>query len=698
MTLTSSKSMLLLAGSLFAFSAAVAAAPADHAKKPAGAAVGPVAGQQAALAADAPQIGKFGFDEAGMDRTIAPGDDFYGFANGTWTKVTPIPADRSNYGAFSVLEDLSIERMHNLLDIAIKDPGSKTGALYASFMDEGAVEAKGFDPIKPDLVAIKAIASKSDYARALGFGLRNGIGGPIDAGVSLDSKDPDRPTIEVAQGGLGLPDRDYYLKNDPNMAGARKAYADYIAQLLTLTGEPNGAARAAAIVEFETKVAQAHWTRIDSRDSDKTYNVWTRADFEKNAPGFDWTAYLGAAGLNNDNHYLVAQPSAITASAKLIADTPMPVLKDYLLVRTIDGAAPWLSRRFVDANFAFHGTTLSGTPQIQVRWKRGVDLVKNAMGEDLGKSYVDKYFPPETKAAADQLVKNIIAAMDRRLQTLAWMDPKTREEARAKLAAFTPKIGYPDHWRDYSGLQVARDDLYGNIKRSNAYDWQYGLNKLGKPADRGEWGMTPMEINAYANPVWNEIVFPAAILQPPFFDPHADPAINYGGIGAVIGHEMSHHFDDQGRKYDKTGRLTDWWTPQDVERFTALTDKLVKEYDAYEVFPGAHVQGALTLGENMADLAGLTVALDAYHASLGGKPAPVIDGTTGDQRFYLGWAQVWRRSYREADMIQRLKTDPHAPSQQRAWIVRNLDPWYGAFDPKPADRLYLAPEQRVRIW
>jgi putative endopeptidase len=692
-----SKSILLLAGSLFAFSSAVAAAPADQAKKPAGAAVGPVAGQQAALAADAPQIGKFGFDQAGMDRSVAPGDDFYAFANGTWAKTTPIPADRSNYGAFSVLEDLSLQRMHDLLDAEVKDPASKTGALYASFMDERAIEAKGFDPIKPDLAAIKALSGKADYAKALGLGLRNGVSGPIAAYVSLDDKDPDRPTIGVVQSGLGLPDRDYYLKNDANMTAARKAYADYIAQLLTLTGEPNATARAQAIVAFETQLAQVQWTRIDSRDSDKTYNVWTRADFEKKAPGFDWSAYLGVAGLN-DTRYIVGQPSAITASARLIASTPMPVLKDYLLVRTIDNAAPWLSRRFVDANFAFHGTTLSGTPQIQVRWKRGVDLIKNAMGEDLGKSYVAQYFPPETKAAADQLVKNVIAAMDRRLQTLAWMDPKTREEARAKLAAFTPKIGYPDHWRDYAGLQIARDDLYGNVRRSNEFDWQYGLNKLGKPADRREWGMTPMEINAYANPVWNEIVFPAAILQPPFFDPHADPAVNYGGIGAVIGHELSHHFDDQGRKYDKHGRLTDWWTPQDVTRFTALTDKLVKEYDAYEPLPGAHVQGALTLGENMADLAGLTVALDAYHASLGGKPAPVIDGLTGDQRFYLGWAQVWRRNYREANLRQRLLTDPHSPSIQRTWIVRNLQPWYDAYQIAPTTKMYLSPEQRVLVW
>ncbi|WP_240320688.1 M13 family metallopeptidase [Sphingomonas crusticola] len=693
-----SKSLFLLAASMFALSAAVAAPPAENAKKPVGAAVGPVASQQAALGADKPQIGTFGFDEAGMDRSVAPGDDFYAFANGTWTKVTEIPADRSNYGAFAVLDDLSVSRTRGILDAAAKDPNSKIGALYTSFMDEDAIEAKGFDPIKSDIAAIKGIGSKSDYARALGLALRNGVRGPIAAYVSLDDKDPDRPTIQVAQSGLGLPDRDYYLKTDAPIVAARKAYVDYLTQLFSLTGEPNGAARAQAIVDFEGRLAQIHWTRVESRDSDKTYNVWTRADFDKNAPGFDWAAYLGAAGLNGDNHYLVAQPSAVIASAKLIADAPLPLLKDYLLAHTIDEAAPWLSRRFVDANFGFEGTTLSGTPQNQARWKRGVDLVKNAMGEDVGQAYVAKYFPPETKAAADRLVKNIIAAMDRRLQTLAWMDPATRQQARAKLAAFTPKIGYPDHWRDYSGLTVARDDLYGNVKRSNEFDWQYGLSKLGKPADRREWGMTPMEINAYANPVWNEIVFPAAILQPPFFDPHADPAVNYGGIGAVIGHELSHHFDDQGRKYDKTGRLTDWWTPQDVTRFTALTDKLVKEYDAYEPLPGMHVQGALTLGENMADLAGLTVALDAYHASLNGKPAPVIDGMTGDQRFYLGWAQVWRRSYREANLRQRLLTDPHSPSVQRTWIVRNLQPWYDAYKPVPTAKMYLTPEQRVLVW
>ena len=690
------KSMLLAAIATLAL-AAHAAPPAERARKPQGIAQGPVAGQAAAQTGQA-QIGRFGLDEAGMDHAVKPGDDFYGFANGAWAKATPIPADRSNYGAFAVLDDLSNERSHGILEQAERDPNSKIGALYASFMDEAGVENRGFDPVKPELAAIKAVNSRADLARVMGQALRNDVSGPIAAGVGLDSKDPDRPTVEVAQSGLGLPDRDYYLKSDPALVKQRDAYRDYVAQLLTLVGEPNAAARAAAIVAFETQVAQAHWTRVDSRNADRTYNVWGRPDFAAKAPGFDWDAYLQASGLDKDSRFIVAQPSAITASAALLQSTPLPVIKDYLLARTIDQAAPFLSKRFVDANFAFHGTTLAGTPELRLRWKRGVTLVKNAMGEDLGQIYVQRYFPPETKAVADQLVKNIIAAMDRRLQNLAWMAPETRARARAKLASFRPKIGYPDKWRDYSALQISRDDLYGNVKRANEFEWQYDLNKLGKPADRGEWGMTPMEINAYANPVWNEIVFPAAILQPPFFDPHADPAINYGGIGAVIGHEMSHHFDDQGRKYDEHGRLANWWTDEDIKRFTALTDRLVKQYDGYEPIPGLHVNGKLTLGENMADLAGLTTAHDAYELSLKGKPAPVLDGLTGEQRFYLGWAQVWRRNYREPALRQALLTDPHAPSPARTDIVRNLQPWYDAFKPAPGTKLYLQPSDRVLVW
>jgi putative endopeptidase len=652
----------------------------------------------ATAARTGPQFGKFGFDEAGMDRTIAPADDFYGYANGTWAKITPIPADRSNFGMFNVLEDLSNDRMRGIIEEAVKQPGSKIGDLYASFLDVDAVEGKGFDPVKLQLAAIDAAATRSAFAKILGTSLREGVSGPIGAGVGIDDKNPDKTVVQIAQSGLGLPDRDYYLKNDAKLAEGKAAYATYLTRLFALAGEPNGAARAQAIIDFEGRIAAVQWTRIESRDSDKTYNVWARSDFEAKAPGLDWTAFLGAAGLDGKATFLVAQPSAITGSAKLIGETPLPVLKDYLWARTLDDAAPWLSKAFVDANFAYHGTALDGTPQIRERWKRGVALVKNAMGEAVGEQYVARYFPPEAKAEADKLVKNIIRAMDDRLANLTWMAPETKLKARAKLAAFRPQIGYPSKWRDYTALTVSRSDLYGNVRRATRFEWDRKLGQLGRAADRDEWFMTPMEINAYANPVWNEIVFPAAILQPPFFDPKADPAVNYGGIGAVIGHEISHHFDDQGRKYDATGRLAEWWTPQDVTRFTALTDSLVKQYDAYEPLPGVHVQGGLTLGENIADLAGLTVAHEAYRLSLGGKPAPVIDGYSGDQRFYLGWAQVWRRSYREANLRQRILTDPHSPSEQRADVVRNLDPWYEAYKPATGTKLYLTPDARVRIW
>ncbi|WP_156678682.1 M13 family metallopeptidase [Sphingomonas profundi] len=686
--------LILLAASTMLAGGAIAATSASQ-KTVTKAAVGPVA----PASVGKPQIGAFGFDAAGMDRSVAPGDNFYDYANGAWARSTPIPADRSNYGMFNVLEDLSNERMRGIIEAAAKQPGSKIGDLYASFMDVDAVEGKGFAPVKPQLAAIMAVNSRAAFARALGEAQRDGVSGPIGAYVSIDDKAPDTTIVQVAQSGLGLPDRDYYLKtDDAKLAEARAAYATYLARLFTLAGEPNGAARAQAIIAFEGRVAQVQWTRTESRDSDKTYNPWPRANFEKAAPGFDWAAFLGTAGLDGQAKYLVSQPSAITASARILGETPLPVLKDYLWTRTLDDAAPFLSKAFVDAHFAFHGTALDGTPQIRERWKRGVALVKNGMGEAVGKEYVARYFPPEAKAEADRLVRNIIRSMDDRLANLTWMAPETKVKARAKLAAFRPQIGYPAKWRDYSALQIDRADLYGNYHRVGRFEWSRNLAKLGKPADRDEWFMTPMEINAYANPVWNEIVFPAAILQPPFFDPKADPAVNYGGIGAVIGHEISHHFDDQGRKYDASGRLAEWWTPQDVSRFTALTDKLVKQYDAYEPLPGLHVQGGLTLGENIADLAGLTVAHEAYKLSLNGKPAPVIDGTTGDQRFYLGWAQVWRRSYREANLRQRLLTDPHSPSEQRTAVVRNLDPWYDAYKPAPTARLYLTPDARVRIW
>ena len=658
------------------------------------AAKGPVAPKDA----NKPQIGDFGFDMAGRDTSVTPGTDFFDYANGGWVKTTPIPADRSSYGMFHVLQDLSLERTRTILDVAAKTPGDKVGDFYSSFMDEAAVNAKGVTPVKPMLAALKATKDKTALVTEIAKLQRMGVGGFVGVGVQQDDKDPTTYVVSLGQSGIGLPDRDYYLKDDAKLATIRTAYEAYLTRMLTLAGEPNAAARAAAVFNMEKGLATAHWTRIESRDADKTYNKWTAADFAAKAPGFPWAQYMTAMGVTGRPFYLVAQPSAVTGEAKVFADTPINVLQDYAMLKVLRSYAPYLSSDFDKTNFAFYGTTLSGTPEQQVRWKRGVSTVSGAMGEAIGQQYVAKYFPPASKAAADDLVKNVIAAMGERLKNLEWMAPETKTKALAKLAAFTPKIGYPDKWRDYSALQVQRGDLVGNVARANAFEYDRDLKKLGQPIDRGEWFMTPMTINAYANPTMNEVVFPAAILQPPFFDPKADPAVNYGGIGAVIGHEISHHFDDQGRKYDLNGKLTDWWTPQDVARFKVFTDALVKQYDAYEPLPGQHIQGGLTLGENIADLAGLTVAYDAYHKSLGGKKAPIIDGTTGDQRFYYGWAGVWRTKFRDAALQQALLSDPHSPGHQRVLTVRNLDPWYAAFGAKPGEKSYLAPANRVRIW
>jgi putative endopeptidase len=645
----------------------------------------------------APQYGAYGFDAAGMDTSIAPGDNFYKYANGTWAKNTPIPADKSSYGSFNVLDDLSRERTRGLIEEQAKDPASKIGNAYASFMDQAAVEAKGLAPFEPWLGQVRALKSKSGLAAL--YSEADGLGIPIPYAmfVGQDRKASDRYALNVRQAGLGMPDRDYYLSKDLKLTETKAKYVQHLTSMLTLAGEPNASARAKAIVDFETRIAQAHWTRAESRDATKTYNKMSLAELRKSAPGFDFPALVKEEGANVD-YVIVGQPSAFKAISALIARTPVSVLRDQLLVRSLDAYAAYLPKKFDDENFAFYGTTLNGTPQQEDRWKRAVDFTVGTLGDDVSKLYVAKYFPPETKAAADELVHNLIAAMDRRIDKLDWMSAETKAKAHAKLAAFTPKIGYPSQWRDMGALEIDRGDLLGNAMRSNRFDQAYQLGKLGGPIRRWEWGMTPMTINAYSNPTMVEIVFPAAILQPPFFDPNADPAVNYGGIGAVIGHEMSHQFDDQGAKYDLHGNLIDWWTPADAQNFQSRLDKLEQQYNAYEPLPGMHVIGKLTMGENVADLAGLTVAHDAYVASLGGKPAPVIDGTTGDQRFYLGWAQVWRRNYREANLRQRLLTDPHSPSEQRANIVRNLDPWYSAYNPQPGQTLYLAPGDRVRIW
>lgn len=644
-----------------------------------------------------PTYGRFGFDHAGMDVDALPGGDFSRYANGAWADRTTIPPDKASFGMINVLEDLSRLRTKSILEAAGRDPSSKIGAAYSSYMDGAALEKSGLRPIESWLQEIEGLHARSDFPALVAKANRNGIAGAFRLNVGQDDRHPGKYILKLSQGGLGLPDRDYYLDQSSKMATIREAYIAYLSEMLNLVGAGDAGIRAAALMAFETDVARLHWSRAESRDAKKTYNRTSFAGLMAQAPGFDFASYFATNRINPAD-VIIAQPSAIAGEAALIAKAPLRVLKDALIVRSLHAYSDFLPDYVGDADFAFHGTTLNGTPQRPERWERGVDFLKAALGEEVGRAYVARYFPPETKAAVDELVRNVLAAMGRRIDQLSWMSAAAKVRARRKLAAFKAKIGYPQRWRDYSGLEIRADDLYGNALRASQFAFDYNIGKLGKPVYRWEWGMTPIEVNAYANFGKLEIVFPAAILQPPFFDPHADPAINYGAIGAVIGHEISHHFDDQGSKYDETGKLDQWWSDADVAAFKALTDRLVEQFDGYEPFPGVHVNGTLTLGENIGDLAGLAVALDAYHASLGGKAAPAIEGTTGDQRFFLGWAQVWRIKYREAALRQRLVTDSHSPADYRVSTVRNFDEWYAAFQPKEGDGLYLPPEDRVKIW
>ena len=678
---------------------------ADVAPAPAAAAAEP-APVEVAAPVEKPQIGTFGFDVAGMDRSVQPGHDWVQFANGTYLRTLEIPADRAAYGMFTQLDQLSRERTREIIEASAKSsaaPGTnaqKVGDFYNAFMDEAAIEALGAAPLMADLAPFQAARSKSDFARALGDSL-DGFGPALfPYFINQDAKDPERYVPVFLQGGLGMPDRDYYLSSDPKLVDARTKYLAHVAKMLTLAGVPadKAAARAKAIFDMEKKFAQVHWTRVESRDDDKTYNKWSKADFARKAPGFDWNAFFAAGGLEAQQDFIVSQPSAFAGMAKVVAATPLQTLKDWAMLHTARDAAGVLPKAFVEERFDFTGRVLSGTPELEPRWKRGVTAVNNAIGEAVGELYVARYFPPETKAEADRLVRNLIASMDTRLANLPWMTPETKVKARAKLASFRPKIGYPDKWIDYSTLTIAPGDAYGNVQRATAFEYRRNLDKLGKPVDRDEWFMTPMTVNAYANPTMNEIVFPAAILQPPFFDPNADDAVNYGGIGAVIGHEISHHFDDQGRKYDPKGALTDWWTPADVTAFEAYATQLADQYGKYEPLPGAFINGRLALGENIADLAGLLVSYDAYRLSLNGQEAPVIDGLTGDQRFFLGHAQIWRQKYRDPALKQQLVTGPHSPGHFRPYVVRNLDAWYQAFGIAPGQAMFLMPEQRVRVW
>ena len=651
-----------------------------------------------------PKLGTFGVDQSAMDTSVTPGDDFYAYVNGSWMKRTEIPADRASWGGFAILRDLSDQRTRSVIEDSAKTEhpaGSveaKIGATYSSFMDAAAIEAKGAAPLKPYLDEIARIQTPTDLARAMAQANRHGVGSPIGIGVAQDRRDNSQYTVYASQGGLGLPDRDYYLKDDPKSADIRAKYLLHVATMMRLAGQPDPDGAAQRIFAFEKSLAEVHWTRAERRQVEKSYNPMPASQLTTKMPGFDWAAMLDASGLAAQPIVVVTQPSAMTATAKILSATPMPTIKEYLNYHLIADAAPLLSSAFVNEDFAFGGTILSGTPQLKDRWKRGVDLVNASLGEAVGQVYVQRYFPPESKAKADELVHNLIAAMDLRLSRLTWMAPETKIKARAKLAAFTPKIGYPTKWRDYTALVVVPGDVVGNAQRVAEFNYQRQLNKIGKPLDRTEWSMTPQTVNAYANPLMNEIVFPAAILQPPFFDPNADAAVNYGGIGAVIGHELSHHFDDQGRKFDPKGNFSEWWTAEDISRFKVYTDRVVAQYAAYEPVPGAHVNGELTLGENMADLAGVNIAYDAYKISLHGKPDRVIGGFTGDQRFFMGFGQVWQNKSREAAIRQQILTDPHTPGAWRPYVVRNLDAWYAAFKVQPGTKFYLKPEERLKIW
>ena len=650
----------------------------------------------------AQRMGEWGFDASGMKTNVRPGADFFDYANGTYVDALVIPSDRSRYGTFDALNELSVNRMRAVLEESAADAAATgdealIGTFYRSFMDKAAVDAKGAAPLAADLAQIRAADTKDDLARLMGDTMK-GFGGSIfSAYVYDDAKNPERYTVYLGQAGLGMPDRDYYLKE--NFAEQKAKYEAYVAQLLTLAGWPEPAANAKAIVEMETRIAEASWTRAERRDDDKTYNPYTIAELKAFAPGFPWEAFIEGADLTAAERVIASENTAFPKIAQVFAETPVEVQKAWAAYTLTDQAAPYLAEPFVQAHYEFREKTLSGQPEQKPRWKRGVALVDNSAGEALGKLYVARYFPPESKAKMEALVADIKTAMKGRIERLTWMGEDTKAKALEKLSKFTVKIGYPEEWRDYSGLEVSADDLYGNVERASAFEWAYRVGRLDEPVDDKEWGMTPPTVNAYYSPTKNQIVFPAAILQPPFFDPDADPAINYGGIGGVIGHEITHGFDDQGRKSDGDGKLTDWWTAEDAEKFMAQAAKLGAQYSAIEPLPGHNINGELTMGENIADLGGLLLGLDAYHLSLDGEPAPVIDGFTGDQRVFLGWAQVWRGKYREDALRRQLVTDPHSPPHYRVNVpITNIDAWYDAFEVTPQDQMFVAPEDRVRIW
>jgi putative endopeptidase len=677
-----------------------------------GLAVGPAALPESGPATTAPAAR--GIDLAGIDNTVAPGNDFFAYANGAWVKTTEIPPDRSSYSTGTMLEELTSQRTAALIKQAAgrrAPAGSearKIGDYYSSYMDEASIEAKGLRPLQPTLDLIAAIEDKEALARALGGTLRADVdvfnntnlytGNLFGLWVAQDLDDPARYSPFLLQGGLGMPDREYYLDPSPRMAEIRSKYQAHIAAVLKLARVADAEPKAARIFDLEHGIAQAHWSRAESEDVVKGNNHWTRQDFEARAPGLDWPAFFTAAGLKDQPVFVVWQPSAVTGISALVAGQPLETWKDYLGFRAIENASAFLPKAFVDESFAFYSRVLTGTPKQRDRWKRGVAATNAALGEAVGKLYVRRYFPPSEKARAEEMVRNLMSAFSRRIDKLDWMTPETKARAKAKLATLKVGVGYPDKWRDYSGLEVIRGDALENAHRAELFEYRRNLSKLGRPIDRTEWVMTPQTVNAVNLPVMNALNFPAAILQPPRFDPTRTAAANYGATGATIGHEISHSFDDQGAQFDATGKLANWWTREDLAHFQASSARLVKQYDAYRPFPDLAVNGKQTLSENIADVAGLAAAYDAYRLSLEGKEAPVVQGLTGDQQFFLSFTQNWRQKIREPALRQRILTDSHSPAEYRGDTVRNLDTWYKAFDVKPGQALYLAPADRVQVW
>ena len=654
----------------------------------------------------APRPPVSGIELAAFDKTVRPQDDLFQHVNGGWLKTTEIPADKSSYGAFDILFDKAQADLKNIVEEASKSitktAGSETqkiGDFYESFMNETLADKLGLSPLDGQLAAIDAIKTKADLARHFGKLFKLNVINPVVGYVDGDAQQPTHDVLYLYQGGLGLPDRDYYLKDDPKLKEYREKYVAFLTTILQLAGDTAAAKTAGDIFALETRLARAHWTNVENRDAVKTYNKVTLADLGKQFPGFDWTAWTTELGVNGTPAVVVSQPSYLKAFAAAVNELPVERWRPYLRASLLNGFAPYLSKPYVDAEFGFYNITLRGVKEQQPRWKRAVNLLNGNLGEILGKLYVERHFKPEAKARMEGLVENLRAAYKAGIDQLEWMGPETRKQAQEKLARFRPKIGYPSKWRDYSKLEIRKEDLVGNVMRAFTTESNYQLGKAGKPIDPEQWNMTPQTINAYYNPVRNEIVFPAAILQPPFFNLAADDAVNYGGIGAIIGHEMGHGFDDQGRRFDATGALRDWWTKQDEAEYQKRAKVLVDQFNEFEPLPGLKVNGALTLGENIADLTGLVISHRAYQLALKGAQAPVVDGLPADERFYIGWAQSWKAKQRDEALRQQVLTNVHSPEMYRAnGPLRNIPDFHAAFGVKEGDRLFLPPDRRVKIW